>query len=179
MLLDSLIKECGFPDRKRLELAIDDANERYTTREYWDYENARYPSTLHELREPLLRIVELLDTDGNRHTIFQALGGGERSVDRHEELLRDLFRILTILPSSPPARGKRGKPPRQNFHELVTELIAIWEAETNTEFAPYFVEAKPRNRATFFVYKIVEYIDAKRVGSVRKVAEKVVKQRRC
>lgn len=178
-LLDRLTKECGFPDRGRLERAINDAEELYTTREYWDYENARFPNTLHELREPLWRVIKLLDSEGNIHTILQALGDAEEAVERLEELLRDLRKIWAVLPLSAPPSRKRGKPPRENFHELVRELIDLWESQTKTKFKPYFVRGVPRNRATFFVCAVVELIDAHRVGSVKKVAEKLIERRRC
>lgn len=177
-LFDDLVKECGFADRERLVQAIDDAEELYTTREYWDYENARYPKTLHELRGLLLRAAELLDTDGNRPTIFRALGSGEGAIERHEELLSDLFRIAELLPSSPLAAGKRGRPPRQNFYELVSELINIWEVETGSAFKFHLDEGTPGNKATFFMYAVVELIDVTRVRSLKKTIEMLRKERR-
>lgn len=178
-LFDDLVKECGFAHRERLVQAIDDAEELYKTREFWDYENARYPKTLHELRGLLLRAAELLDTDGNRPTIFRALGSGEGAIERHEKLLRDLFAIARFLPSSPPAPGKRGRPPRQNFHELISDLIEIWEAETGNVFKFHLDKGTPGNKATFFIYTVVELIDATRVRSVKKTTEVLRKRAGC
>jgi hypothetical protein len=195
-LLDSLEKHVaaaatrsfGPVDRQVLRSIIVEAAMMYEGTRYFADEASR--CTLHELAEPLARVIQLLEHDANRDDVFVALGAPaalalspdqravEEAVARYEILLRDLDKIARAVPQ-PPAKPGPGKPSRtMDLHALVERLADYWERATGQRFTQHWLKGAPLTPATEFVHAVVRFIDAERLGALPKVTERIVTKRR-
>jgi hypothetical protein len=178
--------------RERLAAKINEVGTIYDGTRYWTAEHSRpgLNPNLHEIREPLGRVIELLEHEGNWHAVLAALGAAEtkatveRAVERHDDLLRDLRKIATAVPEAPPPRG-RGKPPvTKDLRALGDELASFWERETRGRFKQSWMNVNGKKQpytdksGTAFVYEAVKFIDPKRLGELPEVTEKIVRDRR-
>jgi hypothetical protein len=151
--------------------------------------------TLHELREPLARVLEILRHEANYDDIFVALGAPamlalspdqpavDRAVARYENLLDYIDAIARSVPP-PPAKRPRGPQPAKDLRALVDRLAEYWERTTGHQFKQDWHREssgglpKPETAATEFVYEVVKFIDASRLGALPKMTEDIVKERR-
>ena len=151
--------------------------------------------TLHELRKPLARVLEILRHEANYDDIFVALGAPamlalspdqpavDRAVARYENLLDYLDAIARAVPP-PPAKRDPGRQPAKDLHALVERLAEYWERATGRPFKQDWhreskgAPPKPATAATAFVYEVVKFIDASRLGALPKMTEGIVKKRR-
>jgi len=138
-------------------------------------------STLHEIAEPLERVIALLKHKANYYAVLVALDspvlphlGGPKvklAKARYRRLLADLREIAAAALSAPEKRG-RGRPPDEHFYDLIRSLAAYWVYVTGKPF-------RQGNYPAQFVIALVELIDPARSGAaVEKVMEKVVTERR-
>lgn len=187
-LVSKLMADHGINDRARLEEVIGHARMEYDGAVYWAHE--KKPNTLWKLATHLGLVLSHFDQEGNEDGILRALGADEtlekrkRAIDRHEELIRDLWRMRLALPASPQKRP-RGKPRKtKNLHALVCQLAEYWVSATGKPFTQAWekVEGKrvpqSRSSSTAFVYDIVQFIDSKQLRALPKVTEKIVSERR-
>jgi hypothetical protein len=155
-------------------------------------------STLHEIKEPLARVISLLEHEANRDAILVALGApqwlamrGRFSVDltgkpipnatgdaaeqqaaaRYKDLLDDLRAIARAVPEQP-TRPKKGRPPTaKSFHDFVDRLATCWERTSGTPF-------RQVNRPAQFVHYVVEFADAARLKELPEMIKRIVRERR-
>jgi len=152
-------------------------------------------STLHQIREPLARVVEILKHEANYDDIFVALGApvmlalspNQRAVDqaieRYENTLDALDDIARALPPTPAKRGP-GRQPAKDLRALVEYLADYWKQVVGRPFKQDWHREssigpkKPTTNAAAFVYEVVKFTDASRLGAVPKMTESIVKNRR-
>jgi hypothetical protein len=151
-------------------------------------------STLHEIANPLARVISLLEHEPNRDSVLGALGApemrGRFSVDdtgtpappiptgdeqqvaaRYGALLDGLRSISRAVPASP-AKRKRGKPPTaRSFRDFIERLATCWERASGTPF-------RSVNRSKQFVIYVVEFVDPTCLEKLPYVIEHVVADRR-
>ena len=137
-------------------------------------------STLHEIAEPLERVIALLKHKANYYAVLVALDspvlphlGGPKvklAKARYRRLLADLREIALAAP--PPEKRGPGKRPDEHFHDLIRSLAAYWKHATGKPF-------RQGNYPARFVLAAVEFIDPARTElAVTKQMEKVVTERR-
>jgi len=152
-------------------------------------------STLHEIREPLARVIGILKHVANCDDIFVALGAPamlacspdqravDRAVARYENLLDALDEIARAVPP-PPAKRRPGRQPAKDLRALVDRLADYWERATRRPFKQNWHKEssdgpwQPTTNATVFVYDAVKFIDSKRLGSLKEMTENIVEKRR-
>jgi hypothetical protein len=182
------------PDRDALESGIRRAILVYEGTKFAT--ELAFRSTLHELAEPLARVVALLEDEANRDAILVALGApewlaihGRFSVDpngtpigddldeqreaaaRHEILL-DNLRAIARAVRTPPEGRKRGRPrTAKSFHDFVNRLATCWERASGTPF-------RQVNRPEQFVYAVVEFVESPHLKQLPKMIERIVAERR-
>jgi hypothetical protein len=137
--------------------------------------------TLREIAEPLARVLEPLKREGNRHAVIRTLGGEhgsyyldiELGVERRKALIADLERIAAMPPPER-RRGARGNP---DLHRLVHPLANEWLVLTGTRFTQDWHHKTPVTGGAEFVHAVVKFIDPENLTAVRKMTERVVKER--
>ncbi|MGO8921397.1 MAG: hypothetical protein ACLQF4_00480 [Xanthobacteraceae bacterium] len=138
-------------------------------------------STLHEIAEPLDRVIALLEHEVNRDAVLVALGASvwlasrrpevERAWARYQSLLDDLRKIAAAAPPYP-AKRREGRPrTAKEFYDLIDRLASCWERATGKPF-------RQVNRSAQFVTEVVELMDPARSRALPKVMEKIVAERR-
>jgi hypothetical protein len=181
-------KSFGPLNRKVLELFVSEAIMVYEGTKFLN-ESASH-STLHELTEPLARVIKILEHEANYDSVFVALGAPamlalspdqeavKGAIMRYEYLLNDLHSIARAVPRRP-AKRRRGKPPKANdLYALVDTLATYWQRATGKPFTQYWHNGSPAAAAAQFVHAVVSFIAPERVRSLRKVTERIVADRR-
>jgi hypothetical protein len=155
--------------------------------------------TLRELREPLVRVIELLEQDANRELIgpflisrieMRSIKQPGKSVDdfarnfrelattRYEALLRNLHELACKLPR-PPEKPGRGRPAKaENLEILVRALAQYWEEATGKPFKQHWHKGAPVSSAVCFAHEVTRFVDGTRLRSLPKVTERIVSERR-
>jgi hypothetical protein len=138
---------------------------------------------LHRLKEPLQEVMLILEHEGNRASIFEALerrvGDRDRQSEnkvskRYEYLLLDLDRIYRAIPPPPPKPGRGNSPKTKDLYALVAMLADCWNEVTEKELK----RSENKLSGAQFVRDAVEYIDRTRMRSVKKVIDKVINERK-
>lgn len=147
----------------------------------WQYDNMRFsgifPSTLHELKAPLARVIEILKR--NHYRLFGVLAGKRgRAEKRYKAILDGLEDIARAVPPPPRKRGK-GRPPKTgDLRALVECLVKHWEALTGHPLKQNWHKGSPLTPSTMFIHDVVEFIDHERLGELPGVTKKIVSERR-
>ncbi|HEX4110937.1 MAG TPA: hypothetical protein VH020_00240 [Stellaceae bacterium] len=144
--------------RDRLDPLIDSLALGYDGALFWAADGKKFPDTRHELAEPLLKVVELLDAEGNRYQLARDAG---LDAEGYQKLLEDLDRIRLALPEPPAPRGK-GRPAKTiDLREIVEQLADHWTATTKKGFAPTWLKdfpGEPGNDCALFVDAVTRIV---------------------
>ena len=181
-------KSLSSVDRKVLRLIIVEVDLIYKGTRMASEQLSR--STLHDLRTPITRVLELLKHDVNIDDVLVALGAPanlalspdqravERAVARYEALLDDLHQIEHALPPSP-ARPGRGRPiGTKDLRALVEKLADYWVRATGKPFTQDWQDNEPITHGAQFVHAVVRFVDSGRLKSLPRVTAMVVAARR-
>lgn len=144
--------------------------------------------TVHELSEPLKRVIEILEQEANREWIVGVLGGREtgvrslrinrRTIARYERLLGDLHKIARWKPPRP-AKPRPGRPSKSDALYGPVKLLAhYWERLTGKSFKQYWHKGAPANNATLFIQTVIDFIAPQLLRSLPKMTELIVTERR-
>lgn len=140
---------------------------------------------LHEVGEPLARVIDILKNDANDGLIFDALARSperhtiDQAVERRNSLLRDLEKIRTAASkAASPSKRAPHRPARIDLRLLVGDLANYWLLTTGAEFTQDWQKGNPLTLSAQFVYAIVEFIDPKSRPALPGVTEWVVAERR-
>ncbi len=175
-------------DPPECSVALDELRSTVAEAILW-YDAERYTAfdvsrrNLHEIGEPLTRVIELLKNTYNQPDIFFALAGNrdrhsinlELALERYEALLRDLDKIALAVPS--PCRRERRRPPKIALRLLVGHLANYWVCATGKRFTQDWENGEPLTSATEFVRAVVRFVDPKSLPALPNVTEWVVRER--
>jgi hypothetical protein len=197
-ILDSLVGLLGkpaaaepfSPEGLRLKRIISDAGRAYHGVQH--AEHAASASTLHELGEPLPRVIMLLKDEDNREQLLIALGAprpiapmtwDERdrpAVDRAAARLRATLDALNEVsgavpppPTKPPHRPSKTK----DLRAAVNVLAEGFERMTGEIFTEAWHKGEPLSRGAQFIYYAMKLIDPTRLRQLRMVTADFVRER--
>jgi hypothetical protein len=138
--------------------------------------------TIHDIAEPLAKIIEVLENDVDSYAAFAALSEPPyrmASPAAEREMLLQLLRKLRDNLPSAPAKRSRGKPPAgDDLYRLVERLADIWERYTGKEFTRLWHEGEPLSEAMRFTCAVVKVIDKDRLDELPTVTKNVCRKRR-
>ena len=140
---------------------------------------------LHEVREPVARIVDILKNDANHGLIYRALAGNaDGSVDldyatkRCASLVADLEKIATAATNFEPPREPPYRPPRVDLRLLVGYLANYWVCTTDAQFTQNWHKGEPLTPSAQFVYAIVKFLNSESLSALPSITEWIVRERR-
>lgn len=143
-------------------------------------------STLHEINEPLAKVIEILRNPANSDHVLVSLGAPfmlalspnqtdvETAIARFDDLLDSLNAIAENLPPQPQKRGK-GRPPNDELQVLVEMLATYWVRATGKPFKQDWLNGDPLTNATKFVHEVIKFLDKKSLSALPKKTANIVK----
>jgi len=168
---------------ENLKIGVSRAIQSYCAERYTVIDVSR--RNLHELREPLSRVIKILEHEPNRIDLFFALEGDPnkphvldiyQASAGYETLLNALVKIRNVVPQPP--KRMRQRPTRTDLRAFVERLANEWRIATGKPFTRNWDKGEPITPAMRFVHAVVKFTDPKSLGSVSKMTEKVVKDKR-
>jgi hypothetical protein len=181
-------------DRARLKMIVTEFVISYRTGRHIAESPASF---LHQLAEPLKRVIEILAAEPNTDDVLIALGAPPIGLEpdvaavreatreaarRYNDLFDSLLAINRALPS-PPEKNPPHRPAKtDDLYALVAGLAYYWESFTGECFTQNWHreggELQAATNAAAFVYEVVRYVDPDALPSLRKGAEAVVRRLR-
>jgi hypothetical protein len=152
---------------------------------------SRFPG-LHDLAEPLSRVIDILRKDELREGVLILLGAKRQLVvaedhpedtedigpivAQYQRLLSDLEQMKATLPKvpTPPKRGKGNPREAMDLFHVVYWMAKQWEEVIGKKtFKVMWQGSEPVTPATRFVHEIVKFIAPARVSELQTVTRKV------
>jgi hypothetical protein len=185
-------------DRQLLRSVISEVLLVYRGSRYWSDEVKR--RSLHEIAEPLAKVISLLKHGPNGADVAIALGAPTMmglspdqealagALKRQEILLHDLETLARAVPKPPPPRERKRPIETESLRALVDRLASYWEQATGHTFTQSWLSKSAQAQQSFrnpattdaaaFVYDVVAYIDPARLSALPNVTKEIVTQRR-
>jgi hypothetical protein len=150
------------------------------------YDSIRQFPGLHDLADPLSRVIDILKNDELRDGVLILLGANPvlallateaiaPIVAQHERLLSDLEQMKATLAEmpTPPKRGPGNPREAKDLLFVVSKLAEQWIEVVGQPFKVHWQGYEPLTPAMQFVYEIVKFIDRTRLDELPTVTKKV------